>query len=196
MELLTNVFIGRSGCGKGTQVARLDQYIKSKDGNEIFHLEAGDRFREFIKEKYHASELAKEISDRGGLQPEFLSVWAWAGELIKGINHDQHLFIDGTPRRLMEARVLESAFEFFDRKKVNIIYINVSREWATEKLQARGRADDKELCDINARLDWFEENVVPVIDFYRAHKSHIFHEINGEQSIDEVHADIVKSLGI
>lgn len=194
MKTLTNIFIGRSGCGKGTQIEKLTQFIENEDWNRVFHLEAGERFRNFIKDNTYSSDLAKKISENGGLQPEFLSVWAWGGELAKKFKKDQHLFIDGTPRRLIEAKILESVFDFYDREKVNIIYLNVSRDWATKRMKERGREDDLEDHDITKRLDWFDEEVSPVIDYYRSHKNHNFIEINGEQTIEKVHEDIVSAL--
>jgi len=196
MKTLTNIFIGRSGCGKGTQIEQLTNFIEGTDWKRVFHLEAGDRFRNFIEEKTYSAKLAKEISEDGGLQPEFLSIWAWGGELAKGFKEDQHLFIDGTPRRLIEAKILESVFDFYNIEKVNIIYLNVSREWATDRMQARGREDDLEDCDIKKRLDWFDDEVSPVVDYYRSHKNHNFFEINGEQEISKVNKDIISSLDL
>ena len=72
----TFIFISRSGGGKGTQVALLEQYIKDNDLGDFFHLEAGDRFRAFFKKNTYTSNLAKEITNKGGLQPAFLAVWA------------------------------------------------------------------------------------------------------------------------
>jgi adenylate kinase family enzyme len=50
--------------------------------------------------------------------------------------------------------------------------------------------------DVLARLDWFDTDVVPAIDYYRGHRSHTFHEINGEQEIEKVFEDIVKALNL
>jgi adenylate kinase family enzyme len=196
MNLQTIVFIGRSGCGKGTQVEQIKNFLKNNDTREIFHLEAGDRFRHLISEKNYTSQLAKEIADKGGLQPEFLSIWAWTDKMVHNLKKDEHLMIDGTPRRLSEAKILESVFDFLNRTDVNVVYLNVSREWAIEGMKERGRDDDKELEDIIARLDWFETDVVPALDFYRAHKSHKFHEVNGEQEIGKVAKDILESIGL
>jgi len=196
MNLKTIIFIGRSGCGKGTQVEEIKKYFSTLDYRNVFHLEAGDKFRQFIEGSTYASKLSRQIYETGSLQPEFLSVWAWADKLNQDFEEDQHLLIDGTPRRLSEARILDSALTFFERPEVDIVYINVSRNWAIERMQQRGRSDDRELSDIIARLDWFDTDVVPALDFYRAHKSHHFHEINGEQEIGKVHEDIVKSLGL
>jgi adenylate kinase len=196
MNLQTVIFIGRSGCGKGTQVENFINFLEKNDSRGYFHLEAGDRFRYFIKQPYYASQLAQEISKRGGLQPEFLSVWAWTDKLTRDFKENEHLLIDGTPRRLSEAKILESVFDFFDRAKVDIVYLNVSREWAIERMTQRGRTDDKEMESVLARLDWFDTDVAPVLDFYRSHRTHKFHEINGEREIDKVFQDILKALNI
>jgi len=196
MNLQTIVFIGRSGCGKGTQVEQFKNFLKNKDGREVFHLEAGDRFRSLINEKTYTSQLAKEVAQKGGLQPEFLSIWAWTDKMVHSLGQDEHLLIDGTPRRLSEAKILESVFDFLNRTEVDIVYLNVGRDWAIKRMQERGRNDDKELKDVIARLDWFETDVVPALDYYRSHKSHKFHEINGEQEISKVSEDVIESLGL
>jgi adenylate kinase len=196
MNLQTIVFIGRSGCGKGTQVEQFKNFLKNSDNREVFHLEAGERFREFINEKTYISELANEVSKNGGLQPEFLSIWAWTDKMAHSLKKDEHFLIDGTPRRLSEAKILETVFEFLNRTDINVVYLKVSREWAIQRMKERGRDDDKELQDVIARLDWFETDVVPVLDFYRAHKSQKFHEINGEQEVGKVAEDILKSIGL
>ncbi len=196
MDLLTIIFIGRSGCGKGTQIEKLIDYIKSKDKRGIFHMEAGSRFRSFIKEGTYASNLAQKINDVGGLQPEFLSIWAWGGEIVRHLKPNQHLLIDGTPRRLSEAKILDSVFSFFSREKIQVVYLNVSKEWATDKLSKRGRVDDKDPSYIEERMRWFEEGVVPSLNYYRENKNVIFHDINGEHEIEKIHENIVKALGI
>ncbi len=196
MNLKTIIFIGRSGCGKGTQVELLIDYLKKNDSRPVFSLDAGEKFRSFIKEKFYSSKLAYENAVQGKLQPEFLSIWGWVSVLLEQLQEDEHLIIDGTPRRLGEARTLESVFEFFQRENIEIVYINVSRQWAVDRMQARGRMDDKSMNSINTRMDWFESSVVPVIDLYRTHPHHNFHEVNGEQSIEMVHKNIMSVLGL
>ena len=50
MELQTFIFIGRSGCGKGTQVTLLQEHFKKQDHKRhIFYIETGERFRQFIR---------------------------------------------------------------------------------------------------------------------------------------------------
>ena len=97
---------------------------------------------------------------------------------------------DGTPRRLIEAQLLDSVMGFFRREKPHLFFLNVSREWAREKLIARGRHDDS-LEDVERRLAWYETEVVPAIGFYHENADYVFHNINGEQKIEKVHADII-----
>ncbi len=198
MNLKTIIFIGKSASGKGTQVEKLIEYINKVDEKKrlCFHLESGNRFRAFIQENNYSSLLSKKISEEGGLQPEFLSIWAWTGEMIANLERHTHLIIDGAPRRILEAKILDSALDFYDRNEVEIIYLNVSDEWAIDLMHKRRRADDIKDHDILSRLNWFKMNVSPVLDYFRAHKSFKFNEINGEQPIEQVHQDILKALDL
>ncbi len=196
MDLLTIIFVGRSGCGKGTQVEKLIEYIKTKDKRGIFHVEVGARFRAFLKEGSYASSLAEKISDIGGLQPEFLAVWAWTSELVKYLKPNQHLLIDGTPRRADEAKILDTALDFFERDNVHVVYLNVSLDWAIDKMLRRGRIDDQDIKDLNEKMRWFEKDVLPVVEHYSQNGRVHLHEINGEQTVEKVHKDIVESLDL
>ena len=80
---------------------------------------------------------------------------------------------------------------FYDRKETNVIFINVSRGWSRQRLSERGRTDDKILGDIERRLNWYEKEVVPTIEYFKTDPNYKFYEINGEQSIEEVHREII-----
>lgn len=188
------MFIGRSGCGKGTQAERLVDALKKKEPKrDIFYLEMGQKFRDFIKKDGYTNALSHNIYEMGGLQPSFLTVYTWSDIFVNGFKEGQHLIIDGTPRRLEEAHVLDGALKFYQREKPALVYLRVSRKWSEEKLLARKRADDNKE-DIDARLAWFDTEVVPAIDFYRNNSDYQFVEVDGEQTIAKVHADIIKWL--
>ena len=52
MNPQTFVFIGRSGCGKGTQAKLLQDVLKEKNPDqEIFYIETGANFRKFLGEE-------------------------------------------------------------------------------------------------------------------------------------------------
>ncbi len=192
----TFIFIGRSGCGKGTQAALLETYVKERDiKTHIVHLETGALFREFFKGSSFSHRLAHDIYERGGLQPEFLTVHLWSNFFVKYMKDDVHLIIDGTPRKINEAHILDTALSFYGREKPYVIYLNVSRAWAEKRLLARHREDDTKK-DITSRLDWFDTDVVPALDFYRTNARYHFIDVNAEREIQDIHADIVKQCGL
>jgi adenylate kinase len=189
------IFIGRSGCGKGTQATLLQEYLKKNDPKrEIFYLETGGRFREFIKGESFSSKRSRDIAKRGDRQPDFLAVWMWSHLFVEGFKGDEHVIIDGTPRSLNEANVLDSAMRFYGRVPAHVIYLNVSRNWAEQRLRERGRIDDRNKEEINRRLDWFETDVLPAVEHLKTHPEYHFLDIDSERSIEDVHVSIIKGI--
>lgn len=188
------IFIGRSGCGKGTQVDLLINHLKNDLGRNVYDLQSGDKFREFVKGDGYSNKLSKAIGDRGELQPMFLVLALWASALVEDLKGDEDLVLDGMPRKKDQADVLDSVFGFYGYGKAKVVYINVSREWATARLLGRGRGDD-EVEKIETRQNWFDTDVVPVLEFYKNHPNYEFLDINGEQTIEEVHNEIMSKLG-
>lgn len=194
----TFIFIGRSGCGKGTQAKLLDDYIRAQDSDKrnIVYIETGARFRKFIEEDSYSSKLAKEIMQKHERQPDFLAAWMWSHELVENLkNSDDHWVMDGTPRSLNEARLLDTVFDFYKREKPIVIYIDVSREWSERHLLARGRGDDNKE-GIKKRLNWFDRDVMPAIGYYRDDPHVKLVEVNGEQPIDQVHKELIEKAGL
>ena len=162
----------------------------------MFYIETGDKFRDFVSRTGHSSRLAKEIMDKSERQPDFLAIWTWADLLVNNMQGDEHLVFDGTPRSLMEAMTLETALKFFNRGKVTVVYIDVTREWSKERMLGRGRADDKKDGDIEKRLDWFDADVVPAVNYFKSSPNYNFVSVSGEHSIEEVHAELMGKLGV
>lgn len=189
------IFIGRSGCGKGTQVELFKDKLKERGESKTLHVETGSFFREFIKGNSFTEILSKRIVDSGGLMPEAFAIYLWVNYLNKDFTGKEDLLFDGVARKLHEATILDGALKFYGIKKYKVIYLNVSEEWATDRLLARagGRKDDTEE-GIKNRMKFFEKEVVPSIDFFRNNKDCNFVDINGEQSIDEVHEEIVRKV--
>ncbi len=195
MNFKTFIFIGRSGCGKGTQVKLLIDDLKEKHSeDDVFYLQTGQHFRDFVATEGFANNIASEIMKEGNRQPDFLAIWIWSNAFIENIKNEEHLIIDGTPRSLNEARVLDTAIKFYKRTKPFIVYLDVSRGWSEERLLARGRADDLKIEEIRKRLDWFENDVIPAVSFYRDNSDYNFIFINGEQTIEEVHSDMIEKV--
>lgn len=191
--LQTVIFVGRSGCGKGTQAALLKERIARFDEKKrhILYVETGDHFRRFINGKTLSSTLSKKAYELDERQPDFLACWMWSNILIDQLEPDMHLVFDGAPRALAEAEMLTSAMKFFSREKPTVIFINVSRKWSETRLLARGRSDDVNIGKIDKRLDWFDKDVMPAVEYFRDNPYYRFFEVNGEQSIEGVHSEII-----
>ena len=192
--LRTIIFFGPSGSGKGTQAELLEKYLKKiNPDKEVIYFGTGERLRAFVESDTHTSRRVKEILNQGGLLPAFLTIWAWAGSLIDHFKEGGHLIFDGICRKVSEAPVFDGAMKFYKREKPEIVVLHVSEEWAMKRLKERGRHDDKE-GDIRKRLDWYKTDVLPTIEFFKNNPDYQFHEINGEQTIENVHQEIIKKL--
>ncbi len=190
---LTFIFYGRSGSGKGTQAMLLEEYLKKETGRNVLYIETGKGFRDLATKNYLTSTLVKQIMTDGGLMPEFLPVWIWANALVKKFTGEEHLILDGLARRIDEVPILDSALNFFGVGQPYIVYLNISRERAFDMLKGRGRADDTDES-INERLDWFEKNVQFALERLRNTPNYRFLDINGAQTIEKVHADIIAGI--
>jgi adenylate kinase len=196
MQPQTFIFFGPSGCGKGTQAKLLMEELKKKDPERnILYIESGQKFREISQGSSFTAQKIKEIMEKGGLPPVFLPIWIWAGELMSKLTGNEHIFFDGVSRRLVEANVLDSALKFYDRKNLTVLSFEVSNEWATKLMKGRGRLDDTDE-EMKKRLAWYQENTVPAIEYFKNDPDYRFITINGEQTIEEVHQEVMEKVGL
>ena len=193
-EPLVFLLMGRSGCGKGTQAKLLINYLRDNNFGETLYIYTGEKLRNFTeKEETLAARLAKRKMKAGGLLPSFLAVWLWSGALIEGVNENNNVIMDGSPRTLLEAMMTDDAMEFYGRSNVVPIFLETSEEWSTQRLLGRGRSDDS-LKSIKERQAYFEKDVVPVIDYYEGKSKYKLTRINGEQSVEAVHKEILEKV--
>jgi adenylate kinase len=198
MHKETLIFIGASGCGKGTQVKLLMEELKKRDANtSIFYLQTGQYFREFIKQDNLAARIAREEVERGERAPDFLAMHLWSEVFVQNLTGNEHLILDGSPRSLNEAHNLDIALKFFKRENPAVVHIKVSSEWSYQHLKERslieGRADDNDES-IRRRISWYERDVLPAVNYYRRDRDYEFIEIDGERPIEAVHRDIMAHL--
>ncbi len=195
MSPQTIIFFGSSGAGKGTQARLLIDLLKKNDPErKTLYVETGQRFRDFTTEASFTAVKTREVIEGGGLLPEFLTIWIWSEYFVRHVSGDEHMILDGLSRRSHEAPILNSAMKFYGRIKPFVILIDVSRDWAKERLLARARGDDIG-SQVEKRLDWFEENVRPAMEYFKNDPWYNFVSINGEQTIEKVNQDIVEKLG-
>jgi len=190
----TFIFFGRSGCGKGTQLKLLRDYLNKEDENrKHFAFSTGDGFREFFGKNTYASNISKDITAEGKLQPLFLTISLWGNAFLNNLEEDNHVFIDGYPRRQEEAVVVDGALKFFNRNDVIILDFDVSRETSKKRMLLRGREDDTE-ANAETRLDWYDRDVTPAINYLKNQSGYTYISVDGERGIEEIHEEIIKKI--
>jgi adenylate kinase len=220
METPHIIFIlGRSGCGKGTQAKLLAENLRVDYIGSGDMLRARQNINDFTGRKINAA-MDKTI----GFAPTAIifKLWVDRFEAMKDRSNFRGFIVDGSPRKIREAELIDETLGWFEWDEYShVILIDVSREESFRRLTKRrvcqdckthtslsAESADLKKCDkcggilvarkddtpeiINNRLDSFEEEVVPVIVYYEKSKRLI--RINGEQSIKDVHRDIMKAV--
>lgn len=210
--------IGRSGCGKGTQAQLLAEHFEN-----LLYVSTGGLLRDLAKLDTAAGKGIKKILDNGDLVPDFVMIGLWMRELCNNLNDGQGILLDGAPRRIVEAQAADEFMDFLEIKENFFpILLDISREEAFDRLTKRrickkcgklipwvGEFKKLEKCDscggelfsrpddnpeaINNRLDYYEDRVVEVINYYK--KDNRLITINGDQPIEDVFKDILKAVG-
>lgn len=211
------ILLGRSGSGKGTQAKLLEEEFG------FDYLGTGDLLRQRVKKNDFDGGKIKKILDKGERVPTELVFQLWCQELnkIKNKPNLKGLLIDGSPRSLEEAKLMDGLFEEFGWSNIKVILLDISEQEAFERLTKRrickkcGRLIPwlepfKKLkkCDqcggeletrfddtieaIKARLDFYKKDVQPAVDYYQKQKRLI--KIDGQRSIEDTYQDIKKAI--
>jgi len=196
MQRQTLIFLGPQGCGKGTQISLLKDYIASKDSTPIVEPEMGASLRKLAEADTFTGKKTKDILAGGNLIPFPISAATFVQYLIQHlVSGAEHLMIDGFPRTADQIPMLDTALQFFERTNPTVIVLNISDEEAVKRALLRGRADDTEE-NIRKRLAWSRQETMPNIEWFKSHHSYRVVEIFGERPIDEVQQDIRMQLGL
>ncbi|PIZ86866.1 hypothetical protein COX93_02920 [Candidatus Nomurabacteria bacterium CG_4_10_14_0_2_um_filter_30_12] len=193
MQIQTFVFFGQVGSGKGTQAELLSNVLKNQDGRECVQTSTGNEYRKLMENGSYIGTLIKDSVTRGELQPDFLTNTIFTNILITSLTSEKHLIADGYPRNLAQSEVFESMMEFFGRKDIKIIYIEVGKEEAVKRMMLRARHDDTKE-GIARRFDEYVNNVIPSMNYFKDKAEYTLYTIDGEQSKEDVHKDIIKAL--
>ena len=181
------ILFGRSGSGKGTQAELLAKHF-----NNVLHVSTGDLMRDLAAHDTDAGTKIKEVLDSGGLPFDYMATTLWMHEISYKLKKNESLVCDGMPRRLNEAENLYDFLSWLERiENTKALIIEISREEAIKRLGKRGRGDDDKDA-INKRLDWYEDRVVPAINFFK--DKGLIININGEQSIEDVFKEILEKI--
>lgn len=194
MTAETFVFFGQVGSGKGTQIKLLMDFLKERDGKECVYAYPGNEYRKLVESSSYVGGLIKDSLAGGHLQPDFLTNSIVVNILASNLTAEKHLIADGYPRTVFQSETFEQMMDFFKREKVKIIYIELSKEEAMKRNLLRGRADDTEE-GLAKRFNEYVNNVVPAMNYFEDKDGYEIYSINGDQSIEAVHQDIIKALG-
>jgi adenylate kinase len=209
------ILLGPPGAGKGTQAEMLRERLG------LAHVASGDLFRENVSKGTPLGKLAKSYMDRGELVPDDVTV-QMVMERIARPDSARGVVFDGFPRTEAQAKALDQALAK-EHKKINaVLHIQVGDEKLVERLSSRwicpidgavyntltnpprvpGRCDkenaelyqreDDKPETVRRRLQVYHTQTKPLIDYYRSRG--LLREVNGEQSIDQVQADLVKAI--
>lgn len=189
MNVHTFLMMGHPGSGKGTQA----KLLAKKLGGDIYS--SGNRLREMAKGQGYVAGKVKEVLEHGELLPSWFSSHMFVDVLLS-LGKEDNMVFEGACRRLAEAEAFAEAATWLERP-YRAIHLNISDAEVEKRLALRknieGRNDDAS-DTVDRRIKEYKENTMPAIEFFRAQGTLI--EINGEQTIEVVHADILKALDI
>ncbi|OIO50950.1 hypothetical protein COZ83_01595 [Candidatus Kaiserbacteria bacterium CG_4_8_14_3_um_filter_50_23] len=187
METRTVFFIGKPGCGKGTQAKLLFE----KTGWKV--LTAGNELRAMAALNTPAGGKIKSEMNAGLLLPSWIPMYLFLKNLFS-LSEDDHVIFDGFNRKVPEAELVIESLTWLDRPPT-ILNIQVSDEEILRRLALRkgveGRADDNA---VDERLKEYYEHTEPVVKMFLERGMLI--EINGEQTPEQISEDIRKVLNI
>jgi adenylate kinase len=190
MSYRTILLFGPPGAGKGTQ----GKILGTIPG--LVHCACGEVFRS-LKTDSDVGRIFIEYSSRGELVPDEPTVKLWHHFIDSctkaGRFHPEQdtLVLDGIPRNVHQAEMLRNTLQV-----VSIFYLRCKQPNAlVERLQRRAlkenRLDDAKLDTIRYRLETYEKNTKPVLDFY---PKHLIHDIDAGQKPVEVLFEILKHV--
>ncbi len=163
------LIFGPPGSGKGTQGKFL-----SSAGNH-YHLSSGDVFRG-LSITSPSGKLYHKYADQGKLVPDEITIEIWH-HFVMGLiatnryfPSEQFLLLDGIPRTMRQAEILES---YLTIKKIilletgssNILIQRLKRRAVIEK-----RLDDRDEKVLKKRLDVYEKETYPILSHYPKEK--------------------------
>ena len=139
MDTRTIFFIGKPGCGKGTQAKLLSE----KTGWTVFA--SGKLFRELAQEDTPVGHKVKSENDAGNLQPHWFAMYLYLKALFTLPTEGLSVIFDGFNRKVPEAELVIDSLKWLGRP-FTILDIQVSDEEVRRRLALRkgieGRADD------------------------------------------------------
>jgi adenylate kinase len=207
------IILGRQGAGKGTQCVRLSNHYV------VPHISTGDMLRTAVKEGTELGRMAGEIMNAGGLVPDDIMVGIVRERLDRPDARTRGFILDGFPRTVGQAEALLDLLK--DRPIDLVVDLDVPREMVLERISSRRVCRDcganysapkaetgHRICDrcggdvvqrdddtpeaVNKRLDLYDSQTSPLINFYNARG--LLAVVNGVGHPDHVLERLVSAI--
>lgn len=187
MKTHTIFFIGKPGCGKGTQAKLLSE----KTGWKI--MSAGDTLRTMATLDTPVGRKMKSQMSAGLLMPSWLPTYLFLKDIFS-LPDGASVIFEGFNRKIHEAEIIRESLAWLERP-FSVVYLRVSDKEIRRRLALRkeieDRADDHA---VDERLKEYYSHTEPVVEVFR--KAGAIIELDGEQTTEEIAAGINAALGI
>jgi adenylate kinase len=183
------IILGRQGAGKGTQCVRLSRHYV------VPHISTGDMLRAAVRERTELGLMAREVMDAGGLVGDDIMIGIVDERLRRPDADTRGYILDGFPRTVAQAEALDKIT--VDRPIQAVIDLDVPRDIVLARISARRVCRDCgtnytatgferqpwicEVCGgdvmqrdddtpeaVNRRLDLYESQTAPLIEYFEA----------------------------
>jgi adenylate kinase len=182
------VLLGAPGSGKGTQAARLKDFLG------IPHISTGDLLRAAVAAGSDLGKQAKTIMDAGQLVPDAMVLGMLEQRVLES-DCANGFILDGYPRNVAQANALTVLLEKINQPMDIAVQLDVPFDAIVARCEIRfkqqGRADDNPEV-VRERLRVYALNTAPVVDYYR-NQGYLV-PIVGVGSLDEVFMRITEAL--
>ena len=202
------ILFGPPGSGKGTQAS----WLVKNDG--FAWLSTGEVFRRNIREGTPLGKQVEAIVKSGGLVSDELVMEIVKDEISK-MGYPEKLLLDGVPRTVRQAEILEDIAKEFGYEVYKFVEIVVPEDEVIRRLTNRyvcpvcgyvsnkpgkcpndgatleKRADDNEET-VRRRLEEYHKYADPVIGWYK-HRG-IYVAVDGVGSIEEVYLRLKEAI--
>jgi adenylate kinase len=212
---LNLVLLGPPGAGKGTQAERLVTDF------DLPYYATGNILRAAIEDESELGREAKEYVDRGDLVPDELICRVIEERLDSG-EADDGFLLDGFPRTIGQAEMLEQALDDRGRSLTAVLLIEVSDDEVVRRLSGRRTCvksghvyhmefdapKNEGICDqdgsrliqrdddkpetIRNRLAVYHQQTEPLIAWYE--DKGLLRRFDGSRTPEDVHAHIRATL--
>lgn len=205
------VLLGAPGAGKGTQAQRLVADYG------VAHISTGDLLRAAVKAQSELGVAAKKYMDAGELVPDQLVI-DLVKERLAADDAQKGFILDGFPRNTTQAVTLDTELAAMGRELDGALLVDVPAGVIIDRLSSRRtcrdcgytagpdttvcpscagemyQRDDDKPETVKNRLDVYEKNTSPLVEYYRGQG--ILKVVDGNRDIDLVYTDVKAELGL